>query len=198
MLVVVAVLGVLLIVGVPSMIGQLRKTRLQAAANDITNLMNQTRLRAIRDSTTREVRAEPDRVTISGLSVVGDDPLARVELEYNSDYLAVFPPGPAGDPRNGVANCFAHLDGTVYGGDATSTVIAYDATGEAEVLLGDDRPGAICLSDGLGNVLQVALDFPTGEPQIRKYLEAADAPGDAGFYLAPSLVPNSGYSWAWY
>ncbi len=182
-LVVLAILGIISVLGIPALFNQLNRVRLESAANDVANVMRQTRLRAIRDGGQASVE-------VMGTSVFGLGVTDVIELVLDdqaaSIYTAVSP-----------ADCQDKYDGSgdSWGGDKItwdSTGVAIDAGGG-----GTTGTGAVCVSDGGDNVLQVVLAFSAGQPKIRKFLKAADAPGGEGFYERTSAV-TTGFTWTWY
>ena len=77
MLVAVAVIGLVAAIGVPALLDQLSKVRLEAAATDVVNLIQQTRLRAIRDG--QQYTVEVDGVNVTGQTIVGSNELNPFE-----------------------------------------------------------------------------------------------------------------------
>ncbi len=184
LLVVVAILGIVSLVGVPALLNQLHRLRLESAANDIANLMRQTRLRAIRDNTEYSVE-------VVGTSVFGVGVIDTIELELTDPRAELYS---GASP----ADCQDKYDasGESWGGEKItweSTGVATDAGGG-----GTAGTGAICVTDGRDNVLQIVLPFSAGQPKIRKYLKAVDAPGgNEGFYERTSGA-TSAITWTWY
>lgn len=176
-LVVVFVLGIAMAIGIPGLISQMGKIRLESSATDVANLMRQTRLRAIRDNVNYTVQVSGSEV--HGMGAFGSDPL---ELEFEN-------PVAVGD---GPAVCLDKYDGSGDTFDAGSVV--YQGTGIAT------GTGAICIHDGKGNVLQVVVEFPTAQPKIRKYLPAAVAPAGEGFYEKTGFntAAGTGNVWVWF
>lgn len=186
LLVVLAVIGVMAAVGIPSLLSQLEKVRLEATASDVANLIRQTRLRAIRDGVQYSVG-------VVGNTVTGEGVIATVELELDDPSAQLY-------PGSGIAVCQDKYDGTAstWGGET----LIYDTTGTTIDAGGggDAGTGAICLYDGGDNILQVVLPFSAGQPKIRKFLKAADAPsggGGEGFYEKTSAA-TTGSTWVWY
>jgi len=186
MLVVITVLGIAAVVVIPNFLQLVRQARLTSAANQIASLVQQTRMRAIRDRQEYAVGIDGAKIVGRGLldsGVVGDD---RLEIEFEDDRMAVFPPGPPGE--SSTADCLARAPAAgVYDDDN----VTYDSLGLASKTL------AVCISDGRGNVLQVALEFPNGQPKVKKFLPAGAAPGAEGFYENVSAA-TTGSTWTWY
>ena len=164
-LVVIGVLALAALVGLPSLMGQIRKVRLESAAADIANVMRQTRLRAIRDN-------EQYTVKVDGSAVTGQGLIGEIELEIDDSNISLYTDG---------------------GSCPAAPEIVYDGSGVADVT------SAFCVDDGLGNILQVALQSTSGQPKVLKFLQAADAPDGvtAGFYEKTSTA-TAGKTWAWY
>ncbi len=182
MLVALGVLLVIAAVGIPSLLSQLARVRLESAANDVANLMRQTRLRAIRDN--QQYTVEVDGNNVTGETVVGSTEQSSIELEFTNPPIEIYPGG-------GIATCGNKYDGTgdTWGDDS----IVYDSTGVA------DATGAICLWDGGENILQVVIVFPAGQPKVRKFLKNGDSPtvaGSEGFFEKTSAVTAA--TWVWY
>ncbi len=184
MLVVIAVIGVMAAVGIPSLLSQLNKVRLEAAASDVANLIRQTRLRAIRDGTQYSVG-------VAGNTVTGEGVIASVELELDDPSALLY-------PGSGSAVCQDKYDGTAdtWGGET----ILYESTGTAIDAGGGGTTGtgAICLYDGGENVLQVVLEYSAGQPKIRKFLTAADSPTGAEGFFEKTSAATTGSTWTWY
>lgn len=177
-LLVLAVIGVIAAVGVPSLLNQLQRLRLESAANDVANLIRQTRLRAIRD------RAQYTVGVVGGTKVAGEGVIDSVELDFVDSNAQVYTG----------ADCqskYVAVDGNsgAWGG----FTITYDSDGTAT------DTGAICVYDGGENILQILLPFEAGQPKIRKFLKTADAPGvgGEGFYERTSAA-TAGATWTWY
>ncbi|MEM7582403.1 MAG: prepilin-type N-terminal cleavage/methylation domain-containing protein [Acidobacteriota bacterium] len=184
LLVVIGVLSIISVLAIPAFLNQLGRLRLESAASDIANVMNQTRLRAIRDNTEYSIE-------VVGTSLFGVGVIDVIELELTDDgaelYTAISP-----------ADCQDKYDGS--GESWGGTKITWDSTGVATDAGGGgtEGTGAVCVFDGEENVLQVVLPFSAGQPKIRKFLKAADAPGGtAGFYERTSAASSSSI-WAWY
>lgn len=161
LLVVIALLGILLTISIPYIMGQIRRAQVEGAANKSISLMQRTRLTAIRQNQQQSITADVDGVVGPG-QVVSYEEL-RV-FEWDNDLCH--------DPDN---------DGT---DDYDDGDIIYDAQGKAS------GKAAFCVTDGKGNIFQVAIDSLQGTPRIRKYLQPGDSPtGAAGFFLD---------NWAWY
>ncbi len=181
-LVIIGIVGLVAAIGIPGLISQLSKVRLEAAANEVANLVRQTRLRSIRDNATYTV--EVNGVNVVGQTLVGSTAADPFEMEFNNPPIAIYAGG-------GLADCQDKYDGS--GDSWGGTSITYESTGAAQ------DTGAICVWDGGENILQVVVDFPAGPPTVRKFLKAGDAPaaGTAGFYEKTSAA-TSGTAWAWY
>ncbi len=177
MIVTVAIVGLVAMVGMPALFNQLSKVRLEAAATDVANLIQQTRLRAIRDG--QQYTVEVDGVDVTGQTIVGSNESDPFEMEFYNPPIAVYP---VDDP--GIADC---QEGGIWGGPS----ITYDSTGAAQ------DTGAICVWDGGENILQVVIEFPAGPPKIRKFLKTGDGPAGQGFYEKTSAA-TSGSTWSWY
>ncbi len=175
------VLGIAAAIGVPSLLSQLGKMRLESTAIDVANLMRQTRLRAIRDNAQYTVAISGSDVV--GMRAYGTEPL---ELEPEAP-VAVYNLG------DSVAVCLNKYDGA--GGVFDAESIVYQGSGVAT------GTGAICIHDGKGNVLQIAVLFATTQPKIRKYLDVATSPtGAEGFFEKTgfNVATETGNVWVWY
>ncbi|MCP4250942.1 MAG: hypothetical protein GY778_28225 [bacterium] len=175
MLVIIAVIGIVVAVGIPNMLVLFRQARLTAAANQVAGLVQQTRLRAIRDRQTYTVGVSGATIVGRGVLDAGLTGTNQITLDFVDEGLAVFPPGPTGETSP--ANCLGAYDGN----SAT-----YDSLGVASGTL------AVCVSDGLGNVLQVALDFPNGQPKVRKYVPGTNT------FVEKTSAATAGSTWDWY
>ena len=182
-LVVMFVLGIVAAVGVPTLISQLGKMRLESTAIDVANLMRQTRLRAIRDNAEYTVE-----ISISGDEIVGMG-------AFGSEQLRMEPEAPVSvyNLGDGGAVCLNKYStpAAVFDDDS----IVYQGTGVAT------GTGAICIHDGKGNILQIAVLFATTQPKIRKYLPAAVSPtGGEGFFEKTgfNIATETGNVWVWY
>ena len=179
-LVVIGVASLVFLIGIPSLLSQLNKTRLEAAANDVANLVRQTRLRAIRDN--QQYTVQVVGTTVEGEIAIGGSDQPTFTMEFNNPPIAIYPGG-------GIADCQDKYDGSgeTWGG----TSIIYEPTGVAQTT------GAICVWDGGENILQILLAFPAGQPEVRKYLKAGNALGTNGFYEKTSAV-TAASTWVWY
>ncbi len=83
LLVVIAVVGLVVAIGAPSFLVQLKKARLESAAQDIANVFQQTRMRAIRDNTEYTI-------TTAGESVFGQGVIGPLELEIIEDPVGLY------------------------------------------------------------------------------------------------------------
>ena len=186
-LVVVLIVGIATAVLAPSTLQQLKKARLGSTASNVANLMNQTRLRAIRDNTIYTVQVAASGEEVTGMANYGpqDDPeLLRLIPQRSTMIYNI------GD---GTATCLNKYDGA--GGTFDGDSIVYQGTGLAT------GTAAICVHDGDGNILQVVVEYPTAQPKIRKFLPATDAPGgNAGFYEKTGFNVDTEESniWVWY
>ena len=175
------VLGLVLVVGVPSFLAQLSNQRLETAGQNIANLMVQTRQRAIRDNTSF-------KVDVVGTSVRGMGVLGPTELELDGPEASLY-----ADPacyNFGFGSVAPQFQAGFYG-----TEVSYLPTGIAE------GPGAVCITDGSGNILQIGLDSVAGLPKLRKFLPTAHAPaGKEGFYEKTGFDPTNQTAnlWVWF
>lgn len=184
-LVAITVVLILAVILVPNFLGVLVRIRLESTAKDIANLMNQTRIRAIRENAQFTVE-------IDGSEIRGE---SAYSFELNNVSIRVVPPEPITiyNPGDGAADCLDKYDGSgeFYAGDS----VTYLGTGVAS------DTGAICIHDGEGNILQVVVRYTTTQPMIRKYLLAADSPnGNPGFFEKTgfNVATQEGNIWTWY
>ena len=180
-LIVIFVIGFTAAIGVPALLTQLRNLRLESTAADIANLMRQTRLRAIRDNTQYTVSTSGDDVL--GMGAFGGN---QVTLEPE-DPVRIYQAG------DGDADCLDRYDGL--GGVFDADSVVYQGSGVAT------GTGAICIHDGRGNIMQVAIEFATSQPKVRKYLPAAVSPtGNEGFFEKTgfNISTGEGNVWVWY
>lgn len=208
MLIVVGILGVVAIVGVPALLNQLSRLRMESTANDIANLVRQTRLRAIRDNNSYTVGIGGSDVV--GMGLQGDIervvpalpalPYWRgngvIVLEFNDPDVSLYP------ALAWTADCQDQYDLSNPGAEWDGDVIVYDGTGvatEAGALFsGTPGTGAICIWDGGENVLQVVLQYPSGQPQVRKFLKPGDSPSGQNGFFAKISAATSTNVWVWY
>ncbi len=181
MLVVLGILGLVAAIGVPSLLNQLSKVRLEAAAADVANLMRQTRLRAIRDN--QQYTVQVNGVNVDGQTLIGSTELAPFEMEFTNPPIAIYPGG-------GIAVCQDKYDGSgeTWGG----TGITYESTGVAQ------DTGAICVWDGGENILQVVVEFPAGQPKVRKFLKAGHPLGGSQGFFEKTSAATADATWVWY
>ena len=181
MLVVLGIFGLIAVIGVPSLLNQLAKVRLEAAAADVANLIRQTRLRAIRDS--QQYTVQVAGANLEGQTLVGSTELAPFEMEFTNPPIALYPGG-------GIADCQDKYDGSgeAWGG----TSITYQSTGVAQ------DTGAICVWDGGENILQVVIEFPAGQPKVRKFLKAGHPLGGAEGFFEKTSAATAAATWVWY
>ena len=174
-LIVIGVLGIVAALGVPSLLNQLARYKLESTAISVANLMRQTRMRAIRDN-------DQYTVAISGNKITGvgafDDELVEVVPE---DPVAIYA---GADPE-----CLS-ADGSSAIYDANS--ITYQGNGQAT------GSGAICVHDGRGNILQVVVEFPALPPVIRKHMLGADSPSGAEGFFEKTSAATADSAWWWY
>ena len=191
-LVVLVIILLLAIIGLPNFLGVMKKIRLESAATDIANVMNQTRLRAIRDNTSYTVSIQAGEVV--GKGGYGSGELTPGVVEATEIRATPQQPVSIYKPGDGAADCLDKYDGSgdFFGGDS----VTYEGTGVST------DSAAICVHDGQGNILQVVVPYTTTQPKIRKYLQAgADSPsGDAGFFEKTGANPTTGKAniWVWY
>ncbi len=181
LLVAMGVLLVAAVVGIPSLLGQLSKVRLESKANEVANLMRQTRLRAIRDNRQYAVAVSGDKVI--GETVLGSTEQDQVELEFDDPPIELY-------DGTGIANCQSMYDGS--GGTWGGTSITYGSTGVAQAT------GAICIWDGGENILQMVIEFPAGQPKVRKFLKAGDSETGAVGFFEKTSAQTAGSAWTWY
>lgn len=183
-LVAVAVIGMVVVIGVPSVLRQMSKVRLEAAANDVANLVRQTRLRAIRDRQSYTVEVV-DNDELHGQTLIGSTEAAPFEMEFYNPPVEIYD-----DSDAGIADCQNKYDGSgeTWGG----TSITYDSTGVAE------DTAAICVWDGGENILQVVLEFPAATPTVRKFLKTPDSPAAAEGFFEKTSAATSDFTWTWY
>lgn len=181
MLVVVGILGLVTAIGVPALFDQMSKVRLEAAASDVANLVQQTRMRAIRDN--QQYTVQVNGANVDGQTFSGSTELAPFEMEFNNPPIEVYPGG-------GIADCQDKYDGSgeAWGG----TSITYESTGVAQ------DTGAICIWDGGENILQVVIEFPGGQPKIRKFLKTGHPLGGAEGFFEKTSATSSASTWIWY
>ncbi len=177
-LIVIAIISLVAALGVPALLQHLARLRLESTANDIALLMQQTRLRAIRDHATYTVG-------VNGVKVEGKGLIDDVEIEFLDPRIQLY-------NNTGAADCWDRYDGSGVPWDGDTVDYSHDGTASATL--------AICVHDGRDNVLQVVLQYPAGQPKIRKYLPAADAPAGAGFYERTSFNADTTTAsiWVWY
>lgn len=161
LLVVILLILIIALISTPFVISQISRARVTGAAQQSMSLLQRTRLEAIRRSQDRAVTRTADRISGGGAVVS----LEELDIELWDEPLCY-------DPDN---------DGTA---DYSDAEVTYDAQGKASAI------SAFCLTDGRGNIFQIAVDSLQGSPRIRKLLQPGDSPtGNTGFFLD---------KWVWY
>lgn len=159
-LVVIVLIMMIALLSTPYILGQISRARVEGAANQSVSLIQRTRLTAIRLNQEQTISANDGEITGAGIVSLQE---LNIDL-WNEDLCH--------DPDN---------DGT---DDYSDADIVFDSQGKAS------GKSAFCVTDGRGNIFQVAIDSLQGTPRIRKFLQPGDSPtGSAGFFLD---------NWAWY
>lgn len=221
-LVVVAIVGLIAVLVIETMSAYLPRFRLRQSTSQAQQLIQKTRLEAIRRGVTTVVAPDfNDRSLTAFAELNGDpnnplapgarylffdpDPLARPD---RTDYLigVVRLPGPGdvgvqfGGPQFGVNGMDAVTGLTPVPGavPGAPSVVVFHPTGAV------DAPGSLRFTDGAGrNYLEAAITNLTGKSEVRKYLQAGDSPtGTADFFTEANISfgPDSvGKNiWVWY
>ncbi|MEO8276932.1 MAG: prepilin-type N-terminal cleavage/methylation domain-containing protein [Thermoanaerobaculia bacterium] len=181
MIVVVAVIGILVLITVPSFLGMLNRFKLTGTTREVAALMQAARLESIKMSRTAQVNYDATSNTFfsfvdldgDGTFSDGDKLLAgRVIIPRKVDFWGPGDGGPLG------ANAIEGWDDApVHGGPI------YSSDGSV------DRAGAFRFRDASGNFLEVRVEVPaTGRIVLRKWFEA-----DSAFFLNG----ESGHKWTW-
>lgn len=174
---VLAILGILVAIVMPSFTVVLRRGKVEGVATETGMLMQRARYEAIRRGAPIAVEVQYSDASVSLIVDVDRDgvPEYRTASVFLPPGIEMRGPGetePAG-PEAVVG--FAE--------DANGGRVIFDATGAA------DAPGAFRLGDGFGNLLEVRVDPPaTGHLLVRKW-DAAD-----GVWREE----NEDGGWTWY
>jgi Tfp pilus assembly protein FimT len=174
-LVILAVMGLLLTLVFPFAVRTITRLELEGMTNQTVSLIQQTRMRAIRDNREYQVAIDGNTLTgVSGITAVNTDvggtvtessEAARLDLtEHN---LEIFDQ----------PSCYATTtDGKSYAAGAMN----FDTRGTI------DQARAFCFKDPRGNILQVAVEAPSVNLRVRKFLPAVN-----------KFSPNE-WEWEWY
>jgi prepilin-type N-terminal cleavage/methylation domain-containing protein len=162
-IIVVAVLGLLLLIGLPSFLGTLNRTRLTGSSRQLATLFQLARLDAIRYSTPAKVVYDSTLRRFSGFLDLDRDGVqdageravgGAVELPVKVRFQ-----GP-GESAEGGAEAIDLWDDAPMGSPGPS----FQSDGSA------DRAGAFRISDSHGNILEVRVDtIATGKVVLRKW-----------------------------
>lgn len=169
---IVMIIGIMVVIAGPLTLRLLVRMRAESFADQAVSLFQSTRSRAIRDNalhTVEWVDQDGDTVldALSGVTGLGAGTSQSVNLALAERGLAVY----------SAASCLA---ATTDGKTHVAGPLVYDGKGVA------DRLAAFCFEDPNGNVLQVAVDSPSGPPKVRKFLPATG-----------KFSPET-WQWEWY
>ena len=87
-LVVLGVIGLVAALGIPNLLGQLEKLRLESSASEVANLIRQTRLRAIRDQVSYQIDVDVPANEVSGQGLIDS-----VTLELSNSDVQLYAGG---------------------------------------------------------------------------------------------------------
>jgi len=174
-LVILAVMGLLLTLVFPFALRTITRLESEGMANQTVSLIQQTRMRAIRDNREYQVAIDGDTITgVSGITAVNTDVGGTVtetseaaRLDFSESNLEIFDE----------ADCYATTtDGKSY----TQGAMTFDSRGTI------DQARAFCFEDVRGNILQVAVEAPSVTVRVRKFLPVVN-----------KFSPNE-WEWEWY
>lgn len=181
LLVVLGVIGIVAGVGLPALLNQLSRVKLMGAAQNVVNLMNQARQRAIKGA---ENEGPDQEKKPHSVEVVGDE-VHILRIMEESPLVT----------QTAFIHQFTDLEAYIYTLDSSvceNEPLIFNTRGSAETI------GRVCLFDGGENIIEIGLVTLGGQPKIRKYLKAADSPtGTAGPFERPSAA-TANKTWTWY
>jgi prepilin-type N-terminal cleavage/methylation domain-containing protein len=175
----VAIIGILVLIGMPTILGTLNRTRLTGACREIASLFQLARLEAIKMDTPVEINYEAGTRRFFAY------------VDANRDSVA--------DPTERRLTATVNLPrkvGFKGPGDAleegTEAIVGWDGPG-GPVFRSDgsvDLAGAYRFSDSNANVIEVRIETPaTGKVQLRKW-----NPDTTSWYAHL----ENGQRWSWY
>ncbi len=181
---IVALIGILLIIGIPSLFRQIQRMKVEQAVAQSVGFLQSARLRAVRDQNAYTVNFDTTTGEIQGVSsgLPGDSD-ERQTLDLDSFGVSFYSTGYTGLPPGFEPDC----DVPPVAG------IQFDSTG---VVTG--APVEFCITDIFGNIMQISFESLGGQPRVRKFFAEVDphnryANQTAGFFLQDEQGP-----WRWY
>ena len=187
-LIIVAIMGILLVMTGPPLKREIQRMRVEQSVAQTVSLFQSVRLRAIRDNSSyslsfdqaeHEITAE---VTSTGTNTSS---IAVIRLEDELK-MRFYPPGYPSAP--------AALQPPVGDCPDPPATLTYNNVGNVTTV-----PTRFCLTDILGNVMQVAVESPIGQPRIYKYITNNDPHGRYTTDVAGFIQEtDSGQPWRWY
>ena len=185
LLVVVAVLGILLVMAWPELDREMQRARIQQAVSQTVSLFNSVRMRAIRNNDDYVVTLDDTEHEIIGATAgFGAATEDRAVIDLEALGLRFFPPGfPNQPPELQPAACAA-----------PPADFSFSSTGNVDAV-----PVRFCVTDHLGNVMQLAIESPVGQTRVYKFITDNDPHGRyTGDIPGFHLETDGGQEWRWY
>lgn len=152
-LAIVTIIGVVLVIGIPRTMKEFGRIRCENFASQTASMIQQTRMRAIRDNQEYSIDidlAENEFTGLEGGATTGT--ADTLQLDLDEVKLQLYD-----DP-----SCYALTsDDRQY----VKGALVYNGQGVA------DEVRAFCFQDGRGNIMQIAIDTLGGPPKTRKYVD---------------------------
>jgi prepilin-type N-terminal cleavage/methylation domain-containing protein len=182
MIIVVAILGIIILIGLPSFLGTLNRTRLTAASRQIASLLQLARIEAIKYNVPAKVTYDPTSRRFSGfLDLDRDGVFDATERPLSASVdlpRKILFQGPGDAAENGAAA----ID--LWDDDAAIMGPSFQNDGSANL------PGAFRIADTHENILEVRIQSTaTGKVVLRKWDRVATK-----FYTHL----ENGQAWEWY
>jgi len=185
-LIIMAIMGILLAMTWPPLKREMQRARVEQSVAQTVSLFQSVRMRAIRDNTdyvlsfdqaTHEITANASGVG-TGTS---DSAIIRLEALRMRFYPPGYPSAPVALQPAAVCT-------------PPPATITYNNVGNVP-----NVPLRFCLTDILGNLMQVALESPLGQPRIYKYITNNDPHGRYTLDLTGFVQEtDGGQPWRWY
>lgn len=209
---VVAIIGMTSVMALESFRTYAPRLELRQAAGQAAQLIQRTRLEAIKQGITTVVEADLDERTLTAFAEVNGN--AAAPLTADARYL-IYDPDPLVPPDRtdyliatmglpGKEATGSQFGGPMFGLRGADSVVGFTNVSQAPsdakvktaalVFLPTGAvvtPGAFRFADARGaNYLETALTSLTGDVEVRKYLEGSDAPsgGVPDFFVESNLV----------
>jgi type II secretory pathway pseudopilin PulG len=186
-IIILAIMGILMVMVGPPLLREMQRARVEQSVTQTVTLFQSVRMRAIRDNNDYDLSFDQAKHEISAnVSGIGTGTSDSAIIRLEDLDMRFYPPGYSSAPdelKPPAADC-----------PVPPATITYNNVGNVT-----NVPVSFCLTDILGNVMQISVESPLGQPRIYKYITNNDPHGRYTLDVAGFVQEtDGGQAWRWY